>query len=287
MLWLTIATWAALSAAGPGTPDLFGDDAAEEVLPEAPLPTTLALGSYPGDELVQIRGRAWFARLSGTVEANGTTRGSRLSVSSDTDLGGHVDVPQIEASINIPYVGRLYLGWWGYSNSSNPTLDRTITFADHTFNTGTQIHTKFDLNVIYAMYEYAFPKISLGDVAQLELGLELGIRAISGHLEMSDAGQDSTSEGTIPALVLGGRAILQFLPWLRAEVEAVGIGISIDAEKVTYVETFAEVVFQPLPWLFGGVGYQYMQMTYRYNARLNFDLDLDLSGAYVTVGVRF
>lgn len=285
MLWVTIAAWASISTACQVHPDLLGD--AADLPPEAPLPTTLDLGPYPGDELIQIQGRAWFARMSGTVEANATTQGTRLSVSADADLGGHVDVPEVVAHINIPYVGRLYVGWWGYNNSGTPTLTRSITFADHTFTGGETLHTKFDLNVVYATYEYAFPKISLGDVAMLELGLELGVRSISASAEISDPMEDITSEGTIPALVVGGRAILQLLPWIRVEAEGVGIGISINSEKVTYVEAFGEVVVQPLPWLFGGVGYKYMETTYRYSARLHFDLDLQLSGAYVTVGVRF
>jgi hypothetical protein len=253
----------------------------EEILPAEP-----RTGPEPGDETFQIRGRAWFAHMSGHIEADATTQGTRLSIAGDTDLGGRVDIPEIEAHVNIPYVGRLYLGWWRYDNGGDNTLARTITFADHTFNVGTTIHTHLELNVAYLTYEYAFPKIPIGPTS-LELGLELGMRFLSGDATVSDAGQESESRGSLPALVLGGRAIYQMLPWLRAEAEVVGIQISIDKEKVSYVETFAEVVAQPLPWLFGGVGYKYMEMTYRYHARLNFALDLELSGAYVTVGIRF
>lgn len=284
MLWLALATASILSAGFPAFGGPLSDPPEEPS--EAPLPTSLMVGPNPGDELVQLRGKAWFARMSGHLEADGTTRGSRLSINSDVDMGGTVDIPEVEASVNVPYLGRFYAGWWRYNNSADATLDRTISFADHTFNVGTSIHTSLELNVAYLTYEYAFPKISIG-VGQLELGLELGLRFLSGDATLTDAGETAESRGTLPALVLGGRAIYQILPWLRGEVEAVGIKISIDKESVSYVETYAEIVAQPLPWLFGGVGYKYMEMTYGYSARLKFDLDLQLSGVYLTVGVRF
>src|SRR5581483_4643405 len=83
---------------------------------ESPLSAAPWTGPDPGDEIFQIRGRAWFAHMSGHIEADATTQGTRLSIAGDTDLGGRVDIPEIEAHLNIPYVGRLYLGWWRYDN---------------------------------------------------------------------------------------------------------------------------------------------------------------------------
>jgi hypothetical protein len=285
MLSIVLAALSTLQVVPQSAEGLFGDSGA--AAPEEPLPAALMAGPYPGEELVQLRGRAWFARMSGHIEADATTQGTRLSVASDIDLGGDVTIPEVQAWINIGSVGRVIVGWWRYENSADATLDRTVTFAGHTFTGGAQVHTSLELNVAYVSYEYDFPDISLGDVAKLQLGLQLGLRGISGDATISEAGQTAESRGTIPALVLGGHAIATITPWLRAEVEAVGIEIKIDKEKVSYVETFVEAAVQPFPWLFAGVGYKYMQMTYHYRAHLNFDLEIDLSGAFVEVGVRF
>jgi hypothetical protein len=284
VLWVLLAALSAFPDDPTTRATLLDEDPGRTF--ESVFPTEPLTGTDPGDETFQIRGRAWFAHMSGHIEADATTQGTKLSIAGDTDLGGRVDIPEIEAHVNIPYVGRLYLGWWRYDNGGDNTLSRTITFVDHSFNVGTTVHTHLELNVAYLTYEYAFPKIAIGPT-NLELGVELGLRFLSGDATVSDAGQEAESRGTMPALVLGARAIYQILPWLRTEAEVIGIQVSIDKEKVSYVETFFEAVAQPLPWLFGGVGYKYMDMTYRYRARLNFDLDLQLSGAYVTVGVRF
>ncbi len=287
LLWVILATLPAVSDI-PDVPQpratLLDEDPGRSL--EGALPAEPWTGPDPGDEIFQIRGRAWFAHMSGHIEADATTRGTRLSIAGDTDLGGRVDIPEIEAHLNIPVVGRLYVGWWRYDDGGDNTLSRTITFADHSFTVGTTVHTHLDLSVAYLTYEFVFPKIPIGPTS-LELGLELGVRGLSGDATVKGAGQEAEARGTLPALVLGARAIYQILPWLRAEAEVVGIQVSIDKEKVSYVETFAEVVAQPLPWLFAGVGYKYMELTYRYHARLDFDLDLQLSGAYVTAGVRF
>jgi hypothetical protein len=208
-------------------------------------------------------------------------------MSSDLDLGGHVDVPELQVYFNIPYFGRLYADWWRYANTGDSTLNRTIDFAGRSFTGGTAIHTRFDLNVSALTYEYTFPAIPLGGISYLEFGAQLGAKALGAESMIQDSSGSETSRGTIYAIVLGGRALVRILPWLRAEAEAQGISLAISTEKVTYVETYFEAVAEPLPWLFAGVGYKYAQITYRYEARLNFNLDFELSGAYLTVGVRF
>lgn len=285
MLSFFLASLSVLSSVPPGSAPIVGED--DTASPEERLPVAMNPGPYPGEEWVQVRARAWFARMSGHLEADASTKGTRLSVASDLDLGSESTIPEVQAWVEVPYIGRVIAGWWRYDNSSQPTLNRTITFAGRSFTVGTQVHTSLELDVAYLSYEYVFPTISLGDLAKLQLGLELGLRGISGDATLSDAGQTAEGRGTIPALVLGGHAIAQFTPWLKAEAEAVGIAIKIDKEKVSYVETYAEIGVQPLPWLFAAVGYKYMQMTYRYHARLDFDLEVDLSGAFVEVGVRF
>jgi hypothetical protein len=270
----------------------FADDeeASEESLPrsvsETPFPSPRA-DSAPGSEIFQIRGREWYAHMSGNLHADATTKGSRLSMASDLDLGGHVDVPELQAYFNVPYLGRLYVDWWRYANTGDSTLNRTIEFAGRSFTGGSTIHSRFDLNVTALTYEYTLPTISLGGVSYLEFGLQLGAKALGAEASIDDPSASESARGTTYAVVLGGRALVQILPWLRAEAEAQGISLTVSAEKVTYVETYFEAVAEPLPWLFAGVGYKYVQITYRYEARLNFNLDFELSGAYLTVGVRF
>jgi len=264
--------------------------APEEVLPRSLSETPLVsprVDVTPGSELFQIRGREWYAHMSGNLQSSGATLGTRLSFSSDLDLGGHVDVPEIQAYFNIPYLGRLYVDWWRYANTGDSTLTRTINFGDHSFTGGSTIHSRFDLDIVSLTYEYTLPTISLGGVSYLELGLQFGAKSLSAEASLDDSLIQGTTRGTTYAVVLGGRALVQILPWLRAEAELQGISVAISSEKVSYFETYVEAVAQPLPWLFAGVGYKYFQLTYRYEARLHFDLDFELSGAYLTVGVRF
>jgi len=266
------------------------EDAAEASLsrsaPEVSIPFLLA-DPAPGSELFQARGREWYARMSGNLHADASTKGTRLSIASDLDLGGHVDVPELQAYFNVPYLGRLYVDWWRYANTGDSTLSRTIEFAGASFTGGSTIHSRFELNVAALTYEYTLPTISLGGLSYLEFGLQFGAKALGAEASIGDPSVSETSRGTTYALVLGGRALVQILPWLRAEGEAQGISVSVSNEKVTYFESYVEAVAEPLPWLFAGVGYKYFQVTERYDARLNFSLDFEMSGAYLTVGVRF
>jgi len=299
MIWISNSAWARGDDENPfllGHSEEYRSAIAEKGgEPEESLPRSVSESSVPfrlpdsapGSEIFQIRGREWYARMSGNLHADASTKGSRLSMTSDLDLGGHVDVPELQAYFNIPYLGRLYVDWWRYANTGDSTLNRTIDFAGVSFAGGSDIHSRFDINVTALTYEYTLPTISLGGVSYLEFGLQLGAKALGAEASIDDPSVSESARGTTYAVVLGGRALVQILPWLRAEAEAQGISLTVSADKVTYVETYFEAVAEPLPWLFAGVGYKYVQITYRYEARLNFNLDFELSGAYLTVGVRF
>src|SRR5262245_54332312 len=86
------------------------------------------------DEHVGIRLREWFARMTGTIEADGGTGVStQIGLPTDLGLGDRNLTHEVQVYGNIPFFGRLYAGWWEHEDSGSNILSRTIDFAGNTY----------------------------------------------------------------------------------------------------------------------------------------------------------
>lgn len=248
-----------------------------------------AAPAFAQDEHVGVRLREWYATMEGDLKSSGDLLGG-TSISLASDLG--LDSPgwsaEIQAYGHIPFFGKLYAGWWRIERGGDEVLSRTITFANQAFTAATEVKTDVTLDVGYLTYEFDFPSIPLGDVLKWELGLQVGARVMRGEGALDSAFASGSDSGIIGIPVLGGHAALQVTPYLRADVEVVGFGLSYSGHKGSYLEAYGEIVGQPLPWLFAGVGYKYVSLRVKDNiGSTDFDLDIHITGLYLTAGVRF
>lgn len=249
-----------------------------------------AAPAFAQDEIVGVRVREWFARMSGSIEAEEDGTGStRLDLADDLGLGDQNLTTELQAYLRIPVVGRIYVGWWRAQDSGSETLSRTIEFAGQTFTAATQVDSEVSLDVGYLTYEFALPVIPLGDVVELEVGVSAGIRAFRGEGKIEGGGLDAHEDGVAGLPTLGAHVTCRLFGIVRAEVEVVGLVFSYSDHEINYYEAFAEATVEPLPWLFAGVGYKIAALNYDYdnNDGDRVHLDIGIGGFYVTAGVRF
>ena len=248
-----------------------------------------AAPAWAQDERVGVRVREWYAALEGHVESNGDIlKGTNVDFGSDLGLDDAAFTSELQAYVRLPFFGRIYAGWWWLDREGDETLSRTITFADQTLTASTRVQTELNLDVYYLSYEYAFPTIPIGELFKLELGVLVGARAILAEASIDSALGSGSDNGGIGLPVLGGHAALQMTKWLRADVELMGMTVSYAGRRATYVEAFAEVVVQPFTWLYAGVGYKFAQVEVSDNSgSTDFLLDINISGFYLTVGLKF
>lgn len=242
------------------------------------------------DETIGIRVREWFARMSGAIEADdGGGNFTRLDLAADLGLGDRNLTHELQAYLAMPVVGRIYVGWWQAHDKGSETLSRTIDFAGNQFTASTRIDSEVTLDVGYLTYEFAFPTIPAGDVASVTLGLQISARAIRGQGSISESagGNSAADEGTIGLPTLGAHVTVQLFTFLRAEVELVGLVFSYGDWSMNYLEGFAEVVAQPIPALFAGVGYKFANIHFEKSGDERFLIDVGVAGFYITAGVRF
>ena len=255
------------------------------------LAATPAFAADDLDEHGGIRVREWFARMSGTIEADaGTGLSTRIDLASDLALGSRNLTHEIQAYAGIPLIGRIYAGWWEAEDSGSRALSRTIEFAGQTYPVTTQINSSATLDVFYLDYEFAFPAIPLGDLCQLEFALQAGARGLRGEGSInapSIPGSNASHAGWVGFPTLGGHVTASLFSCVRAELEVLGMAFSYGSDRMSYLEAFAEVVAQPLPWVFIGVGYKYANLKIQHLGTSIFDFEVRVDGIYLTAGLRF
>ena len=248
-----------------------------------------ATPAFAQDEHVGVRLREWYAKMEGNLSSDGSLLGgSSISLADDLGVGDPAWSTEIQVYGRIPFFGKLYAGWWRIDRSGDEILSRTLTFADQTFTVATEVKTELTLDVGYLTYEFVFPSIPMGDLLKWEFGLQVGVRLMRGEGSLDSAFASGSDSGIIGTPVVGGHAALQVTPYLRADVEVVGLGLSYSGRRGSYLEAYGEIVGQPFPWLFAGVGYKYVALRVKDGVgSTDFDLDMHITGLYLTAGVRF
>ena len=218
------------------------------------------------DEVIGVRVREWFARMSGSIEGDdGSGTSTRLDLASDLGLADRNLTTEIQGYLGIPLLGRIYLGWWRAHDTGSETLDRTVEFSGSTYTASTRIDSEVTLDVAYLTYEFAFPTIPVGDVVSIELAAQVSLRGVRGEgsIEESAGGQSGKEDGAVGFPTLGAHVSMH------------------------YWEIYGEVVAQPLPWLFAGVGYKLASVHVEKEGSQRFLVDVGVAGVYITAGLRF
>jgi len=243
---------------------------------------------FAQDEHIGFRVREWYARMSGTVQGEENGIGStNLDLTDDLGLGDQNLTTELQLYVRIPVVGRIYAGWWRVHDSGTSVLDQTITFRGQTFTASTPIDSEVTLNSAYLTYEFAFPTIPVPGLGKIELAASLSAHAFRGEGSVVGSGIEANGEGTIGLPTLGAHVTVEMFEWLRAEVEVQGLAFSYGDNEAHYLEAYGEVVAQPLPWLFAGVGYKFVALNARHDGSDSFHVNVDIAGFYLTAGVRF
>ena len=242
------------------------------------------------DEHIGFRVREWFARMGGTIEGDdGSGTSERIDLGADLGLADRNLTHELQAYLRIPVLGRIYLGWWRAHDTGSETISRDFNFQGFTFTATDTVNSEVTLDVAYLTYEFAFPTIPIGDVMGIELGIQIGARALRGDGKIEDTtfGESRQKDGIAGLPIIGGHVTVTLFQYVRAEVELLGLAFSYGEWKMHYFEASGEVVAQPLPWLFAGVGYKLASIEFRKDGSQRFLVDVTVSGLYITAGIRF
>jgi hypothetical protein len=228
--------------------------------------------------------------MSGTIEGDdGSGNSTTIDLKDDLGLGDRHLTHELQGYLRLPVLGRIYLGWWRAHDSGSETFTRTINFAGVTFTSTDTVNTEVTLDVAYLTYEFAFPTIPIGDLVKMELAVQVGIRGMhaAGSIDETSGSQSGSDSGTVGLPILGGHVTVELFQYVRAEVEVLGLMFSYGGWHMHYLEASAEVVAQPLPWLFAGVGYKYVNLDFSHTGSQRFALDVGVAGLFITAGLRF
>ncbi len=260
---------------------------------QALLALALFLSSAPAvlaqDETLGIRWREWFANLNGHIQGQGdAVPAGDINLTRTLGLDDQENGHEIQLYLSLPFIGRLYAGYWWIDFDGQETLTRDITFADLTFSASTTVDTTLDLDMYYLTYEFMLPSIPLGgDQVRLDLGVQAGLRALLADASIESSNLSAQDDGAIGIPIFGLRGALQIASFLRTEFEIAGMALSYGSTSLSYVESFGEVVGQLGP-AFAGVGYKWCTFDFDDSrGDVDFSTEIRLDGFYLTAGLRF
>lgn len=239
---------------------------------------------------VGLRYREWFPSLDGDVHV----QDDDFAIDSgDIDLDSTLGMDdakfarEIEAYVEIPFLGRLGAGGWFARFQGDKTLSETITFGDSVFTVGTAVETELDLDVYNLYYEFVLPLPEPEGPLDLDLGAQVGLQAIHAEGSVAALGQDEDGAFNIGHPFLGARGALTVAEHLRGEVGVRGLAFSYSGNRIGYFDVTAELVLTVQGFYAGG-GWKHVILDAAYDgSSTDADLDIRIDGPYLTAGIRF
>lgn len=260
----------------------------------AVLASLLALSPVAGllaaaqDDSVGARLRYWYAQLNGTAESTGgVVPPTVIDVDEELGLDDIEPIPEIEAWIQIPVLGRFSAGYWAGTFKGQNTLSTDIAFDDIAFTAGTSVAAELDLMVASLSYEFVLPSIPVGDLLAFEIGLLAGIRYLEADADVSGGGSSAADSGNGGLPVIGVHATFLIAELVRIEGQIAGLAWEYSDTTTAFVDAYLEatVSFGPI---FAGGGYRYVSFFIEQQDDPDaYEVDLAIDGFYLTAGVRF
>ena len=248
----------------------------------------LLLASAVQDDMVGVRGRYWYAQLNGTAESTGgVVPPTTIDLDQELGLDDVEPIPELEAWIKIPVIGRFSASYWAGSFSGQRTLSQDISFDDVTFTAGTPVSSEIDLMVAAISYEFVLPSIPVGDLLAFEIGLLAGIRYLEADADVSGGGSSASDSGNGGVPVIGLHATFLIAELIRLEGQIAGLAWEYSDTTTAFVDAYLEATMSFGP-IFGGVGYRYVNFFIEQQDDPDaYEVDLTIDGFYLTAGVRF
>jgi hypothetical protein len=232
---------------------------------------------------VGVRVREWLAGYDGAITADGRPdNGTRLDAASGLGLDDSGFAHEIQASVDVPGVGRFQAGYERLRLDGERVLDADTNFDGHLFPAGTSVDAALGFDVLHLDCELPVLK------EPVELGFLAGARYVSGEADLEGGGIDAHANLNRPLLLPGARAGVELSSWLQAGTRLQGLAFSAHNVRARYLEWDAELSASPAQGFSVSVGYR--QVFLNFKARegsLNFDLDGALGGLFLAVAYRF
>ncbi|HUL68238.1 MAG TPA: hypothetical protein VLW55_26825 [Burkholderiaceae bacterium] len=200
------------------------------------------------------------------VDVPGTRLGSTVRLEDELGLSDRKGTPYFLAGMRIGSNWRIEFEYYALNRDATRTTNRNIDFGDITFQTATQINTKFDTGIYRLTGGYAFIK-----TPDAEFGGALGLHMTDFKIQLAGTGS-VTSGGTttaasfqreertalvpLPTLGLYGSYLFADQFVLRGRVDY--LSLTYDKYHGSLVNWFGGFDWRFLKNVGAGVGYRYV-----------------------------
>jgi len=218
--------------------------------------------------------------INSDISLKGQASGVGVSVNLEDALGLSTSsfVIRGEAEYNFGSKRRSHVkvGYFGLIRNSDKTLESEITIGDEVYPIGTEISTKYGLNIIRALYDYSYFK---DERFSLALSIGLYIMPLSFSIE-TDYIIDESASFIAPLPVLGFRNTFQITPkvLLKQNFEILYFKTSSFLGNINDLNIWLEYN----PFKHWGIGLGLNTFKYHFSASEEFSENLKFEGSIKT-----
>jgi hypothetical protein len=246
-------------------------------------------GSVYGEDLFRVKGEYWFNKMDGDVKAStNLVPGSELKLVNTLNLDENASVPGLELKLKFG-MNKFIGSYWKADYEGQKTITQNIDFGGTSFTTNELVRSELKLEVTSVLYERLFiPEFitkAFPSIAEAEAGLLIGVEYASSEVTLTSSLNTKSEPGAAPIPVVGFFLQVGFLEKVKAEVGAMGFGLSIGDIDARFMDIYAEVKFNILSNLPLGIGYK--AWGFNLTDGDTFDINLAVKGFYLVTSYEF
>lgn len=243
----------------------------------------LAAGSAWASPTVEIDGRYWFTKISGSINLpdSSSLPATDIDLNSDLNLDkyGAPDVRLIwhtgsNSWLRVAYTHLDYSG-------TNPSLSRTITFNGQQFNASTSVSSQLKIN--YVSVGWAWQFLHIANIVKFGPLLQAKGFFIDASMDDPDLAINE-SKNVAFGLPTVGAALDVNPPVIPVSVFAEFSGMTLGKYGHLYDTEAGLKVSPPIPFLYLEGGYRIFELVGHYNAN---SVDVRIKGPFVGARLAF
>jgi len=241
-----------------------------------------SLNAVAGVVDVEIGGGIWSPSISGNMQYDGTTQGTRVDFEDDLDLeADNGAYAYVRIDHFVPFLPNVRVEMQNYS--ADGAKVKNVKFGDKTFSG--KVNTDITLNQKDFIFYWGIPGLNALSAGIIDIELGIDIKQFDAEIKLKDTTQEESASFNTPFPMLYG-AVLVDVPVIPVGFEASikQLGSVLSEKKIKIDVTFLDLVAIKMA---AEVGYKEQNIDIDDSIVDDLTLKLDNKGLFYGLNVKF
>ena len=230
------------------------------------------------DYSVELEGRYWKPRMSGTVTMVDNGIGSDINPVDDLGMDETKGFGEVRLQVKFLEKNKFNFSYLPLKWTADKTLSKTIYFNGRTYPAGALVDSRLEATTFKGGFEYDF---LVGKHGFLGVTADVLFSKLSMGMNARSLGISETAEETLILPLLGVNSRLVIVKWVSLTAKVSGLPLG---EHGYFLDGEASLDINPIKYFGISFGYRYLKAHLSYRDDKS---DLTLDGPFAAVKIRF